>query len=103
MEASAVLLGHAGARVTDAVYAERDQTKVAEIMRLVEQGRANRIYCQIGHILFAFSHRAVCQESADSLRTCTSGDARGVLYLRGSLRDVSATRDTSTRDRKETR
>lgn len=35
LEASALVLGHASARVTDAVYAERDQTKVAEIMRLV--------------------------------------------------------------------
>jgi len=35
LEASALVLGHASARVTDAVYAERDQTKVAEIMRRV--------------------------------------------------------------------
>ncbi len=35
LEASALVLGHASARVTDAVYAERDQSKVAEIMRLV--------------------------------------------------------------------
>lgn len=35
LEASALVLGHASARVTDAVYAERDQTKVAEIMRQV--------------------------------------------------------------------
>jgi integrase len=35
LEASALVLGHASARVTDAVYAERDQSKVAEIMRRV--------------------------------------------------------------------
>jgi integrase len=35
LEASALVLGHASARVTDAVYAERDLTKVAEIMRQV--------------------------------------------------------------------
>lgn len=35
LEASALVLGHASARVTDAVYAERDQSKVADIMRLV--------------------------------------------------------------------
>lgn len=35
LEVSALVLGHASARVTDAVYAERDQSKVAEIMRRV--------------------------------------------------------------------
>lgn len=35
LEASALVLGHASARVTDAVYAERDQSKVVEIMQLV--------------------------------------------------------------------
>jgi len=35
LEASALVLGHGSARVTDAVYAERDQTKVVGIMRLV--------------------------------------------------------------------
>lgn len=35
LEAAQLALGHASATITDAVYAERDQTKVAEIMRLV--------------------------------------------------------------------
>jgi len=35
LEASALALGHASARVTDAVYAQRDQKKVADLMRRV--------------------------------------------------------------------
>ncbi len=35
LEASALVLGHASARVTDAVYAERDAAKVIEVVRMV--------------------------------------------------------------------
>jgi len=35
LEASALVLGHASARVTDAVYAERDAAKVIEVVRKV--------------------------------------------------------------------
>ena len=35
LEAAQLVLGHASAAITDAVYAERDQKKVAEIMRCV--------------------------------------------------------------------
>jgi integrase len=35
LEAAAVVLGHSSALVTDAVYAERDLTKVAEVMRRI--------------------------------------------------------------------
>jgi len=35
LEAAQLTLGHSSAQVTDAVYAERDQTRVAEIMRRV--------------------------------------------------------------------
>ena len=35
LEAAQLALGHSSAQVTDAVYAERDGSKVAEIMRRV--------------------------------------------------------------------
>jgi hypothetical protein len=35
LEAAAVVLGHSSALVTDAVYAERDAAKVAEVMRKI--------------------------------------------------------------------
>ncbi|HRQ73988.1 MAG TPA: tyrosine-type recombinase/integrase, partial [Phycisphaerales bacterium] len=35
LEAAQLVLGHSSAVITDAVYAERDQTKVAEVVRRV--------------------------------------------------------------------
>ena len=35
LEALALVLGHASVRVTDAAYAERDQTQVIEVVRKV--------------------------------------------------------------------
>lgn len=35
LEAAQLTLGHASAQITDAVYAERDHTKVVEIMRMI--------------------------------------------------------------------
>ena len=44
LEAAQLAHGHSSARVTDAVYAERDGSKVAEIMRRV--GQAERAACE---------------------------------------------------------
>lgn len=38
LEAAAVALGHSSALVADAVYAERDLTKVADAMRRIGDG-----------------------------------------------------------------